>query len=114
MADMTRADNIGPEAEYPTCPTCASEGPRCIDTDGSLVWPWHVRRQVVDAAAYLSSDRVAMNYTDTLTSTTELVNAYLAGVSDGRHGTPVIERDYFIGQIEAALVTLREALDARR
>ena len=109
----TPVDVLAPDDTLPACPTCHSQGRRCVEPDGSLAWPWHVQRTVLFDADYLASDRVALGFTDTLGTAIGYVAAYLAGVEDARRGAPVIDPDGVRPQLAAAVEILREQLAAK-
>jgi len=106
----TPVDVLAPDDTLPVCPTCNSQGRRCVELDGSLAWPWHIQRTVLFDADYLASDRVALGFTDTLSTATGYVAAYLAGVRDARQGVPVIDPDEVTPHLMAAVHKLRELL----
>ena len=118
MAGMTSPCNdpaiaLAPDDSVPQCPTCGSQGRRCVNPDGSLAWPWHASRTVLHDAAWLASDRVGMGFTETLQAATGYVSAYLAGVADARRDAAVIEADEVMPDLVAAQETLRELLPAK-
>lgn len=90
---MTRANDVlAPEPGYPTCPTCGSQGRRCIETDGELAYPWHAGRDVrhnLDFLADLEWVKAASPYA--VGEARGVVAAYLAGLRDGATGTPAID-----------------------
>ena len=115
MSDMTSPCNdpaiaLAPTDLVPQCPTCGSQGRRCVEPDGTLAWPWHASRSVLHDAAWLASDRVGMGFTDTLRDSTAYVSAYLAGVADAREGRAVIDPDEVAPSLKAAQEILRELI----
>ena len=118
MAGMTSPCNdpaiaLAPDDSVPQCPTCGSQGRRCVNPDGSLAWPWHASRTVLHDAAWLASDRVGMGFTETLQAATGYVSAYLAGVADARRDAAVIDADEVMPDLVAAQEALRELLPAK-
>lgn len=103
---------LAPDDSVPQCPTCGSQGRRCVNPDGTLAWPWHASRTVLIDAAWLASDRVAMGFTETLQTATGYVSAYLAGVADAQKGAAVIEVDEVMPHLVAAHEVLRDLLPA--
>jgi hypothetical protein len=108
------AEAAQPDEFFPACPTCHSQGRRCVNPDGSLAWPWHTSRAVLRDAEWLASDRVGMGFTDTLKDSTAHVAAYLAGVADARQGTVVVDPDAVLPDLIAALEILRESVAPRQ